>query len=108
MAKWFGKVGYGVTDETEPGIWEPQIVEREYFGEKLKNTVRKVHGSGGVNDNIRISNTISIIADPFAIANFSNIKYVSYMGVLWKVDDVEIQHPRLILTMGEVWNGEQA
>lgn len=108
MAKWFGKVGYAVTVETEPGIWESQIIEREYFGEKLRNTVRKVQGSGGVNDNIRISNTISIIADLFAIANFSNIKYISYMGVLWKVDDVEIQHPRLILTMGEVWNGEQA
>lgn len=108
MAKWFGKVGYAVTTETEPGIWEPKIVEHEYFGEKLKTTVRKVHTSNGVNDNIRISNVISIIADPFAIANFSNIKYVSYMGVLWKVDDVEIEPPRLKMTMGEVWNGEQA
>ena len=108
MAKWFGKIGYAVTEDKGDGIWEPKIVEREYFGEKLRNTVRKVQGSGGVNDNIRISNTISIIADPFAIDNFSYIKYISYMGVLWKVDDVEIQHPRLILTMGEVWNGEQA
>lgn len=108
MAKWFGKVGYAVTTETEPGIWEPQIIEQEYYGEKLKTTVRKVRHSGGVNDNIIISNIISIIADPFAIANFSNIKYVSYMGVLWKVDDVEIEHPRLKMTMGEVWNGEQA
>ncbi|MBR5780363.1 MAG: hypothetical protein IKY27_00475 [Bacteroidales bacterium] len=108
MAKWFGKVGYGVTVETEPGVWEPKIVECEYFGEKLSSTVRKVQGSGGVNDNVRISNVISIIADPFAINNFSNIKYVSYMGILWKVEDVEIELPRLKMTMGEVWNGEQA
>ena len=105
MAKWCGKVGYSVTEETEPGVWETKSTEHEYYGDLVKNTTRKFQNSGEVNDNINISNNISIVADPFAYENFSHIVYAEFMGVKWKVSDVEVQRPRLILTLGGVYNG---
>lgn len=107
MAKWYGKVGYITTEETEPGIWEPKVTERPYFGDSLKITSKWV-ASGNLNDDLNVANQISIVADPFAYQNFSAIKYVEFMGVMWEVSSAEVQYPRLILTMGGVYNGEQA
>lgn len=104
MGKWFGKVGYAETEETEPGIWEEVITEREYYGDVFNNRW-KHQNSGDVNDDITISQTISIVADPFAYQHCSNIIYVEYMGSKWKVSDVEPMHPRLQLTLGGVYNG---
>lgn len=105
MAKWFGKIGYSITSETESGIWEPTIVEKEYYGD-LTTDRRKRQNSGEVNDNINLANVISIIADPFAIQNCSYMAYVEVMGTRWKISDIEVQYPRLILTVGGVYNGD--
>ena len=102
MAKWFGKVGYSITEETEPGIWEETIIEREYYGDMTSDR-RKRQNSGEVNDDINLANVISIVADPFAYQNCSNMAYIEIMGSNWKVSDVEVQRPRLILTVGGVY-----
>lgn len=102
--KWHGVIGYGETTETEPGIWTERITERVYSGEILRNT-RMLQTSGQVNDNINISNSISIISDPYANKNFHSIKYVEFMGTKWKVANVDVQYPRLILSIGGVYNG---
>lgn len=107
MAKWYGKIGYAETMEIEPGLWEEQITEKEYYGDLIRNT-RKLQNSGGVNDNINLANEISIIADPYAIHNFHSMRYVEFMGTKWKISDVEVQYPRLILTVGGVWNGDSS
>lgn len=104
MAKWFGKIGYAITSETEPGVWEPTIVEKSYYGD-LTSDRRKRQNSGEVNDNINLANVISIIADPFAIQNCSYMAYAEVMGTRWKISDIEVQYPRLILTVGGVYNG---
>ena len=106
MSKWYGKIGYAISAETEPGIWENTIVERNYFGDMISDR-RKRQNSGEVNDNINLSNVISIIAEPFAYQNCSNMAYVEIMGSKWKITDIEIQSPRLLLTVGGVYNGEQ-
>ena len=62
--------------------------------------------SGEVNDDLNINMTLSIVADPFAYQNFHQIKYAEYMGSKWKVSSIEVQYPRLILTLGGVYNGE--
>ena len=103
MAKFCGVIGYAVTKETEPGIWEEQIIEIEYFGDVIKNS-RRFSGSAKVNDDINISNQISIIADPFANNNFHAMKYVVFMGAKWKISEVTVQYPRLILTIGGLYN----
>lgn len=103
MAKWSGIIGFSVTCETVPGVWEEQIQERRYYGD-LTRSMRKIENSSEVNDNININNQISIVADPFANENLFSIKYITFAGTKWKVRDVEVQYPRLILSIGGIYN----
>lgn len=107
MAKYFGKIGYAEQVETAPGVWEEQITERQYYGDVVRN-IRKLESSGDINDNINVSMEISIVADPYAIQNFHAMRYVEFMGSLWKITGVEVNYPRLILSIGGVYNGQQA
>ena len=61
MAKFCGLIGYALTVETEPGIYEDF-----YF-------------------------------------NLSKAE-VTEMGAKWKITDVEVQYPRLLLTIGGLYN----
>jgi hypothetical protein len=104
MARFFGEVGYGDTVETAPGVWQDVITERKYYGDVLRNT-RRLESGDKVNSDIAVSNSISIVADAYANASFHRIKYVKWMGTNWKVSTVDVQPPRLIFELGEVWNG---
>ena len=104
MAKYCGKIGYAVSKETSPGVWEEKITEREYYGELIKNT-RKLANGENLNDDITVANDVSIVADPFAMEHFYQIRYAVLYSVKWKVSDVEVKSPRLILRLGGVYNG---
>ena len=104
MAKYYGIIGYATnTVETEPGVWDDEIDEKEVVGDILGNS-RSLENSGDINDNINIANKISIVADPYAMSNFHSIRYAEFMGTKWKVSNVEVQYPRLILILGGVYN----
>lgn len=107
MAKWFGVIGFAETEETVPGVWKEQITERSYYGEIIRNT-RRLQSTDQLNDDINIANEISIISDPFANQNFHSMRYVEFMGAKWKISNVEVRYPRLNLTLGGLYNGEQA
>lgn len=102
--KFSGKIGFAETVETKPGVWQEVITERQYFGDFL-DIGRNLQTSGEVNDNVYITNKISIISDPYASNNFSSIRYAEFMGSKWKIINASISYPRLILTCGGVWNG---
>lgn len=104
MAKFYGAIGYAKTVETMPGVWTEQITERDYYGDVIRNS-RRLQSSDKVNDDISINNQISIVADPYAINNFHSMRYVEFMGAKWKISDVEVQYPRLLLTLGGLYNG---
>ena len=104
MAKWFGKIGYAETVETAPGVWKEQITVRDYYGDLTRNT-RRLQSADKVNDDLNISNELSIVSDPYAIKNFHSMRYAEFMGAKWKVSDIEVQYPRLLLTLGGVYNG---
>ena len=104
MSKWCGNVGFADTIEYEPGSHENEVVERQYYGDVISNRWKR-QNSGGVNDDINLSNQISIVADPYALNHCSTIAYIEYMGTRWKVTDVDPQFPRLILNIGGVYNG---
>ena len=104
MTKWFGVIGYAETVETSPGVWMEDITERQYFGDVVRNT-RRLQTTDKVNDNVDISNEISVVADPYALQNFHAIRYVEFMGTKWKVSTVYVQYPRLTLSFGGVYNG---
>jgi len=109
MAKWRGKIGYVTQEETTPGIWEAKATERTYTGELVRNLSSRWSPSfDSTNDNWTINNRISILADPFAYHNFHTMKYVEFMDAKWQITDIEVQYPRLILSVGGVYNGEQA
>ena len=107
MAKFRGMIGYSQSVETAPGVWTDQIVEREYYGDVIRD-VRQYSNSGQVNDDLTIGNRLSVIADDFANANFSTMRYVVWFGVYWKISNIEIQRPRFILSLGGVYNGPKA
>lgn len=107
MAKFYGMIGYAVTKETAPGVWTEEIAEQSYYGDLTRN-MRRLQDSGDLNDDINVANEISIVADPYANANFHSMRYVAFMGAKWKISKVEVQYPRLILTLGGVYNGKQA
>ncbi len=103
MAKFHGAIGYAVTEETKPGVLSERNVVRCYDGDFLKNS-RRLQTADGVNDNINIANEVSIVADPYAYSNFHSMRYIEYMGAKWKIKSVEVAYPRLILTIGDVYN----
>lgn len=106
MAKWYGLVGYIKDTEVSPGTYLPEAVERPYFGDVIK-AISKWKPASKVNDDIDVSSQISIVADPFAYQNFQSIRYVEFMGAFWEVTTIEPQYPRLILSVGGVYNGQR-
>lgn len=104
MARFYGEIGFGDTVEIAPGVWEDVINERKYMGNVLSNAQRFVSGES-VNNNITLNHSISVVADAFAFAHLRSIRYIRYEGELWELDRVEVQRPRLILSLGGVYNG---
>lgn len=105
--KFYGKIGFGETVEKDDGIWVDTIIEKDYYGDILKN-VKRSEDAAKVNDDISISNQLSIVSDPYLTNHFHAIKYVTMFGTNWKVTSVEVQFPRLLLTLGGVYNGQTA
>ena len=106
MARFAGEVGYGTTEETPAGsgVWVDVIIEQSYRGDVIRNIKRNEPGEG-LNDDIAVNNALSIVADPYAISHYFEIKYVRWEGVLWTISSVEVRLPRLILNLGSVYNG---
>lgn len=111
MAKYCGKIGYVINDESasNPGVYGAvqQPIERLYYGD-VNRTIRRLENGEGINDNVVINNEISIVADPFAREHFFAIRYAKWMGIAWKVTNVEVLYPRLVLTLGGKYNGRTA
>ena len=104
MAKFRGVVGFANTEETSPGVHVEKIIEKRYSGDLLRNN-RRLESSGNINDNINISNEISILADAYAFHHFHAMRYVEFEGAKWKVATVDAsKRPRLVLTLGGLYN----
>lgn len=108
MAKFFGKLGFMETVETEPGIWEEHIIERDYYGDILQITRRWNSSSDQENDNISVDNKFSIVVDSFAYEHLHGLRYIEWFGTRWKVKTVEVDYPRLSVYIGGVYNGDDA
>lgn len=103
MNKFHGKIGFAKTEETSPGVWTPSTTEKTYVGDIIKNHQRW-QSNENVNDDLVLSNEVSIVADLFANSNAGNIRYVEWQDTKWRVTKVEVKRPRLILTLGGVYN----
>ena len=107
MARFFGKIGYGNSVESSPGVYIDDIVEVSYYGDVVRDARNFTPGEN-LNNDFSVQNSISIVADAYANEHFFAIRYVEWAGALWTVTDVEVHTPRLLLRLGEVYNGPKA
>ena len=107
MAKYSGMLGYVMSaKEDPPGIWKPSaVVEKLGRGDLFGQTINN-EDVGGLSDGITINNQLSIIMDPFVNKNLESLKYVILYGTRWEIKSMTINRPRIILTLGGVYNGE--
>lgn len=105
MAKFCGKVGYvtSVTDDT--GVTKNVPKEYTYFGD-ITNISKRWQTTENLNDDIRLEQNISIVADSYAWENYYKIRYVIIDNVAWRVTNITPNRPRLILYIGGIYNGE--
>lgn len=104
--RFYGEVGYAPTVVDDYGVATADIIKRNYFGDVVSLTSRWQQ-TENLNDDIRVSHQISIVADPYAIENFPYIKYVEWLGTKWEVLTARPEFPRIILSLGGVYNGDQ-
>lgn len=108
MARFYGEIGYADDTVESPagsGVWKDVIVEYKYTGDVIRNTRKLEENGEKVNDDLNVQNSISVVADAYALEHFFAIRYIRWAGSLWKVTSVEVQRPRLLLRIGGVYNG---
>ncbi len=105
MNKYYGKIGFAevVEDKNEPGVWVERMTEKPYSGDILKNR-RRLEGSEFLHDNVNVSNQFSILSDPYALNHFHSMRYLTWCGTKWKIVNVQVEYPRLILDISGVYN----
>ena len=103
MAMFYGKIGYALQEEGVAGVWDETITEKNYRGNVIRNNQRW-QPTENLNDDLTLNNQVSIIADSFALQNIGIMRYITWAGTSWKITNVDIQRPRLILTLGGVYN----
>lgn len=103
MAKYSGCIGYAKYEETAPGVYEEVIHERHYYGEVIRYS-RQLQNGMSINDNINVSNVISILSDPYAREHIFDMRYITWNCNKWKVSSVDVNYPRLNLTVGGLYN----
>ena len=107
MGLFYGPIGFveTVEDPIGSGIYKEQPTERNYRGEVSRYSKRWDNGSQQVNPNLSISNTISIVADPYVSNHLYSLRYIKWLGGYWEITSAEVETPRIILSIGGVYNG---
>lgn len=106
MAKFYGVIGYATTEETKPDVWVETITERPYYGDIIRESRRVENSQDSVNDGVSLDNEVSIVADLYAQENINEMRYVKIRGTAWKITSVEVQYPRLNISIGGIYNGK--
>ena len=104
--KFFGNIGFVVTEETSPGVYEvSDPVERPYYGDVNRHRVSWQSNSESINDNILVSNDFTIIADDYIVSNIGYMRYIVWNGCKWKITSFDLSFPRITIAIGGLWNG---
>ena len=105
MARFSGKIGFIKTVEVQKGIYEEQAIEKQYYGQ-VTRSYNRWESPSQVNETLTKSNTYSIGADSFAINNEEYMRYLVVNGQKWKITGIDdSSRPRIILTIGGIYNG---
>lgn len=105
MAKYAGLVGYVSLVESPPGVWNQVSNPKRMRGDIIRQSSSNQNGDK-VNSDITLNHRVSLIGDAYSLGNYSDIKWIEIDGKKWEVNSIEIQRPRIIVTLGGVWNGD--
>ena len=106
MAKFYGPIGFARQIESPPGVYIDEVIEKKYKGDVVLDQRRFIAGDK-VNDNTTLDNSISIVANAYAYENIGSMKYVVWNKIAWKIKSFNINSPRIVIQIGEVYNGER-
>ncbi len=104
MTKFYGDIGFVDTVEVSPGIWEEQVTTRKYYGDVTRNQRRYQENAQSVNDNLNISNEISVLGDGYLLENLGRMRWVEFGGAKWKITWINVEYPRIVLTLSGLYN----
>lgn len=107
MAKYYGYIGFATQVESEPGIWTDAIERRPYKGDVVRSG-RRYESSDNINDNFTINNSFSIISDAFLYSHIPAMRYIEYLGAKFKITSVDIERPRVTISVGGVYVSEDS
>lgn len=102
MAKYHGKLGFVLTEQTSPGTWTPRTEIREVTGDVLQRTVRE-NDSQSINPNVTFDQQISIVYDSFMTQHMFVLEWIEWFGKRWKISKIDIRPPRMNITIGSEW-----
>ena len=105
MARFHGKIGFIATEETSPGVWSSVETVKTYFGDVNRAGYRWENVSSSANDQAVVTNYISIVADQFAYDHIGAMRWVEWMKQKWCINSVEVNKPRITLTIAGLYNG---
>lgn len=105
--RFFGKIWFEETSESVPGVWAPTLIPREYIGDVNRYQRRWQNQEESINDSLNISNEISVIADSYMLENLGRMRCVEYGGSKWKIASITVQHPRVVLTISDLYTVEE-
>jgi hypothetical protein len=109
MARFTGLVGYVTQEESVPGVWSQSETPKMMKGDIIRQSITngkgdRVADSGKVNDDVSLGHRVSLIGDAYAFANCFNMKWVQINGIKWSISSIEMQRPRIIVSLGGMWN----
>ena len=104
--KWFGNIGFKEVTEDEPGLWVPHVIPKAFYGDVVKDYAKELQANT-INADLQVSNKLSVVADQYLQNNFHKIAYVEFGGAKWKVSVVEVNFPRVSLTLGSLYLEEE-
>lgn len=103
MSKYAGLVGYVTQEESVPGVWSPVDKAVMTKGDIIRQS-SSVQNDDKVNSDVTLNHRVSLIGDAYAFNNYFNLKWIEIGGRKLEVTSVELQRPRLIVTVGGLYN----
>lgn len=101
MAKVAANIAFAESYESAPDVWKERIIEKKYYADVVRNT-RRLTSADVVNDGIILNNELTILEDAYTKEHIHDMRYICWQGSKWEISNVEVKHPRLILTIGRL------
>ena len=102
--RYSGYIGFDESYEKDDGIWDTDhIIEMPYYGDVVRN-IKRFSENEKINDDLNISNQFSIVANQYAFDGIGRMRYITFMNQKWKITSIEVQYPRLIISVGGLYN----